>query len=63
MKKKSYISPSVEVIDIHATQLMAASSDIQIISGTDAPKVDTSTSGAQLGRENNGSSSVWDQEW
>ena len=61
--KKTYISPSVEVIDIHATQLMAASGDIQIISGTDAPKVDTSTSGVQLGRENNGSSSVWDQEW
>ena len=60
--KKTYISPSVEVININgATQLMAGSSDIKIIS--DGTKVDTSTSGAQLGRENNGSSSVWDQEW
>ena len=61
--KKVYISPSVEVIDIHATQLMAASGDIQIIS--DGTTVNTSADGgsAQLGRENNGSSSVWDREW
>ena len=63
--KKVYISPSVEVININgATQLMAASG-IKIVSGTDAPTVNTSENGgsAQLGRENNGSSSVWDQEW
>ena len=62
--KKVYISPSVEVINVNgATQLMAASGDIQIIS--DGTTVNTSADGgaAQLGRDNNGSSSVWDQEW
>ena len=60
--KKSYISPSVEVININgATQLMAGSG-IKIVSDS-GTEVNTSNSGVQLGRENNGSSSVWDQEW
>ena len=61
--KKAYISPSVEVINVHATQLMAASDGINIIS--DGTTVNTSENGgsAQLGRENNGTSSVWDREW
>ena len=62
--KKTYLSPSVEIININgATHLMSASG-INIISD-DSKKVNTSADGgsAQLGRDNIGSSNVWDQEW
>ena len=60
--KKAYIAPSVEIININgATHLMSAS-NINIISDPEK-KVNTSTPGNQLGRDNIGSSNVWDQEW
>lgn len=55
--KKTYIAPSMEVIKVNVTSIIATS---MIISET---TVDTSVEGVQLGREDNSSSSVWDQGW
>ena len=61
--KKTYIAPSVEIININAAHLMASSPSMKINSGSETQKIDTSNSANQLGRDNIGSSSVWDQEW
>ena len=62
--KKTYISPSVEIININAAHLMASSPSMKINSGS-TTKINTSEDGGvnQLGRDNIGSSNVWDQEW
>lgn len=57
--KKTYITPSVEVIKVGATSMLAAS--IKMIDET----VDTTSEGGQLGREDNSSSrpGIWEQGW
>ena len=58
--KKTYIAPVVEVIKVGAISMLAASLNLN-----DDTQVDTSTDGAQLGREDNNPSSpnLWDQGW
>ncbi|MBR2458990.1 MAG: hypothetical protein IKB39_06740 [Bacteroidaceae bacterium] len=60
--KKTYITPSVETIKVSAVNMLAAS--LQVFSD-DADAVNTSESGVQLGREDNGPSApgIWDSEW
>ena len=57
--KKTYITPSVEVIKVGAISMLAASM------GINDTTVDTSEEGGQLGREDNtpGSPNLWDQGW
>lgn len=56
--KKTYITPSVEVIKVGATSMLAAS--IKMIDDT----VDTTSEGGQLGREDNLSRpNIWEQGW
>ena len=57
--KKTYITPSVEVIKVSAANMLAASLGISETS------VDTSAEGIQLGREDNSSSrpGIWEQGW
>ena len=57
--KKTYITPSVEVIKVGAVNILAASLGISETS------VDTSAEGIQLGREDNSSSNpgIWEQGW
>ena len=64
--KKTYISPSVEIININgATHLMVGSDRTMQINSGSGTEINTSEGGGvnQLGRDNIGSSSVWDQEW
>ena len=58
--KKTYIAPSVEAIKVSAVNMLAAS----VMSISD-DTVNTSESGVQLGREDNGPSApgIWDSEW
>lgn len=59
--KKAYITPAMEMIEINAVSILAASS-LSINSSHDA--VNTSAEGVQLGREDNPSTpNLWDQEW
>ena len=57
--KKTYITPSVEVIKVGAVNILAASLGISETS------VDTSAESIQLGREDNSSSrpGIWEQGW
>ena len=57
--KKTYITPSVEVIKVGAVNILAASFGISETS------VDTTSEGGQLGREDNSSSrpGIWEQGW
>ena len=55
--KKTYIAPSVEVFEMEATTMLAASL------GISDKEVDTSN-GGQLGREDKpGRPTVWEQNW
>lgn len=56
--KKTYIAPSMEVIKVGATSMMASSFKMN------DETVDTSN-GGQLGREDNSSSrpGIWEQGW
>lgn len=56
--KKTYISPSMEVIKLNTANIIATSMAVY-----SDQTVDTSGSGVQLGREDNSSSSIWDQTW
>ena len=57
--KKTYIAPSVEVIEMEATNMLATSLDLN-----DDTTVDTNTDGGQLGREDRPSRpNVWEQGW
>lgn len=57
--KKTYITPSVEVIEVGAISMLAASLRI-----SDETIVDTSEGGVQLGREDRpGNPNVWEQGW
>lgn len=57
--KKTYITPSVEVIEVGAISMLAASLRI-----SDETTVDTSEGGVQLGREDRpGNPNVWEQGW
>ena len=57
--KKVYVKPSVEVIKVNATNMLAAS-----IKMYDGPSVDTTVEGEQLGRKNNSSfGNIWDSQW
>ena len=56
--KKTYIAPSVEVIKVEATSMLAAS--MRMFDS----EVDTTSDGGQLGRENNPSRpNIWEQGW
>ena len=57
--KKTYIAPSMEVIKVGATSMMASSLKMD-----DSTTVDTSN-GGQLGREDNTPSlpNIWEQRW
>ena len=57
--RKTYITPSVEIIKVGAISMLAASMEIN------NTEVDTSGEGVQLGREDNTPSSpnLWDQGW
>ena len=56
--KKVYVKPSVEVIKVNATNMLAAS--VRMIDDT----VDTSEDNVQLGRKNNSSfGNIWDSQW
>ncbi|MDE5560270.1 MAG: hypothetical protein K2J00_00465 [Bacteroidaceae bacterium] len=58
--KKTYINPSVEVIDLGAECILAASE----ISVNPDKEVDTDTDDGQLGREEAGSANnIWGQGW
>ena len=60
--KKAYIAPATGVYNIGAASIIAASGG-ETLSVFSSEEVDTSTSGVQLGREDNGGSNVWDSEW
>lgn len=57
--KKTYITPSVEVLKIGAISMMATSLNVY-----NESSVDTSVEGVQLGREDRpGNPNVWEQGW
>ena len=57
--KKNYVKPSVEVIKVNATNMLAASLPIN-----GAQSIDTTVEGEQLGRKNNSSfGNIWDSQW
>ncbi len=59
--KKTYITPSVEVIKVGAISMLAASVGLH-----NDTQVDTSEEGAQLGREDDNTPSrpnLWEQGW
>ena len=56
--KKTYITPSVEVIKVDAISMMASSLNLNESS------VDTSQEGVQLGREDKPNTpNLWEQGW
>lgn len=58
--KKTYIEPSVEVVELDAESILAASE----ISVNPDKEVDTDTDDGQLGREETGSAhNIWEQGW
>lgn len=59
--KKTYISPAQSIVNINACAMIATSLPM----GNNDQTVDTSENGGvnQLGREDRGTSSVWDQSW
>ena len=57
--KKTYITPSVEVIKVDAISMMATS--LNVYNDTE---VDTSEDGVQLGREDKPNTpNLWEQGW
>ena len=59
--KKAYIAPATGVYNIDCvTNIMSGSLNIY---SSDDTKVDTSSEGVQLGREDNAISNIWDSEW
>ena len=57
--KKTYITPSVEVIKMETTSIVAASLNLD-----NNNEVDTSVDGGQLGREDRPSRpGLWEQGW
>lgn len=59
--KKTYITPSVEVIEVGAISMMATSLNVY---NDNESSVDTSEEGVQLGREDRpGNPNVWEQGW
>ncbi len=60
--KKTYITPSIEVIEINTKSMIMDMS--MILDGTEENAVDTSADDGinQLGRNDN-SSNLWDQMW
>ena len=59
--KKAYIAPATGVYNIDCvTNIMSGSLNIY---SSDDTKVDTSSEGVQLGREDNSVSNIWDSEW
>jgi hypothetical protein len=57
--KKTYITPSVEVIKMEAVSIVATSLNLD-----NNTEVDTSVDGGQLGREDKPSRpNVWEQGW
>ena len=57
--KKTYISPAQSIVNINACAMIATSLPM----GNNDQTVDTSVGGGQLGREDRGTPSVWDQSW
>ena len=59
--KKMYVKPSIEVIKVNATSMLASST----IGMNSAKTVNSSEEGTQLSRENRGSSfgNIWDSQW
>jgi len=57
--KKTYISPAQSIVNINACAMIATSLPM----GNNDQTVDTSVGGSQLGREDKGTPSVWDQSW
>lgn len=58
--KKVYVKPSIEVIKVNATSMLASSKVMSIGEGT----VDSYGSDTQLGRKNNSSfGNIWDSQW
>ena len=58
--KKTYITPSVEVLKIGAISMMATSLNVY----NDSESVDTSEDGVQLGREDKPNTpNLWEQGW
>lgn len=59
--KKEYIIPSIEVMEITPTAILAQSIGVN---GDDSDAVDTSNPGIQRSREDNPSMpNLWDQVW
>ena len=57
--KKTYMTPSVEVIEMEAATIMAAS-----LGMNDDKTVDTNEEGGQLGREDKPNRpNIWEQSW
>ena len=61
--KKAYIAPATGVYNISAASIIAASGGETLSVFSSGDEVDTSTGGAQLGREDNSVSNIWDSEW
>jgi hypothetical protein len=59
--KKNYVKPSIEVIKVNATSMLASSTVMSIGKGT----VNSYDEETQLSRENRGSSfgNIWDSQW
>ena len=60
--KKAYIAPATGVYNIGAASIIAASTDETMTIYSSDITVNTSD-GAQLGREDNSGSNIWDSEW
>ena len=60
--KKAYIAPATGVYNVGAASIIAASTDETMTIYSSDITVNTSD-GAQLGREDNSGSNIWDSEW
>ena len=60
--KKAYIAPATGVYNIGAASIIAASTGETMTIYSSDITVNTSD-GAQLGREDNSGSNIWDSEW
>ena len=60
--KKAYITPATGVYNVGAASIIAASTDETMTIYSSDITVNTSD-GAQLGREDNSGSNIWDSEW
>ena len=62
--KKAYIAPATGVYNVGAAGIIAASTcETMTIYSSDSDITVNTSDGAQLGREDNAGSNVWDSEW